>query len=99
MNGTDAPHCAADRPSKAHPIRLDGMILGIGFSYNHPLADCSGPALELMRAQFSADPANVTRAVVRAKIEASRTEGVLSDEDTGLGVRKLLKVEPSTKSC
>lgn len=26
------------------------------FLTNHPLADCSGPALELRRAQFSADP-------------------------------------------
>ena len=65
----------------------------LAFLTNHPLADCSGPALELRRAQFSADPVKVARALVRAKIDASRTEGVLSDEDTGFGARKLLKAE------
>jgi hypothetical protein len=65
----------------------------LAFLTNHPLADCSGPALELRRAQFSADPVKVARAVVRAKIDASRTEGVLSDEDAGFGARKLLKAE------
>jgi CRISPR associated protein Cas1 len=63
----------------------------LAFLTNHPLADCSGPALELRRAQFSADPVKVARAVVRAKIDASRTEAVLSDEDAGFGARKLLK--------
>jgi CRISPR/Cas system-associated endonuclease Cas1 len=65
----------------------------LAFLINHPLADCSGPALELRRAQFSADPVKVARAVVRAKIEASRTEGVLLDEDAGFGISKLLKAE------
>jgi hypothetical protein len=35
----------------------------------------------------------VARAVVRAKIDASRAEGVLSDEDAGFGARKLLRAE------